>query len=126
MAERIRPATAGDQAEIGRLVRQARLNPRALDNPVGVAQVGRHPPPGEVLGVAAVQQSEHRVAFVAEQGVDHEGGDQRKPGQHEHCCFRGGVTRAAPWAWGGERSIGVYVVAKTGVPSVETTGWLPF
>lgn len=54
MAERIRPATAADQAVISRLVRQARLNPRALDwrafviaeaddKPVGAAQLRRHP-----------------------------------------------------------------------------------
>ena len=54
MVERIRRATAADQATIGRLVRQARLNPRTLDwrafviaeaddKPVCAAQVRRHP-----------------------------------------------------------------------------------
>jgi amino-acid N-acetyltransferase len=75
VAERIRPATAGDQAEIGRLVRQARLNPRALDwrafviaeaddNPVGVAQVRRHPDGSRELASLVVVPA-HRERGIA-------------------------------------------------------------
>jgi amino-acid N-acetyltransferase len=80
VAERIRPATAGDQAEIGRLVRQARLNPRALDwrafviaeaddNPVGVAQVRRHPDGSRELASLVVVPA-HRERGIAALMID--------------------------------------------------------
>ena len=48
MVERIRRATAADQALIGRLVRQARLNPRTLDWPAFVIAE----PDDKLVGVA--------------------------------------------------------------------------
>jgi N-acetylglutamate synthase-like GNAT family acetyltransferase len=78
--DRIRRATAGDQAAISRLVRQARLNPRDLDSrrfviaeagasPIGVAQVRRHADGARELA-SLVVLSEHRDRGVAASMID--------------------------------------------------------
>ena len=80
VVERIRRATAADQATIGRLVRQARLNPRTLDwwafviaeaddKPVGVAQVRRHPDGSRELA-SLVVMAEHRGHGIAARMID--------------------------------------------------------
>ena len=80
MEDRIRRATADDQAAISRLVHGARLNPRGLDwrrfvvaeaggAPVGVGQVRRHPDGGRELA-SLVVLSEHRDRGVAGGMID--------------------------------------------------------
>ena len=80
MQDRVRPATADDQADITRLVHQARLNPRGLDwlgfviaeadgATVGVAQVRRHPDGSRELA-SLVVLPEHRGHGVAGSMID--------------------------------------------------------
>jgi amino-acid N-acetyltransferase len=78
--DQVRRATAGDQAAITRLVRQARLNPRGLDwrrfviaeadgAPIGVAQVRRHPDGSRELA-SLVVRPEYRDRGVAGRMID--------------------------------------------------------
>jgi amino-acid N-acetyltransferase len=89
VVERIRRATVGDQAAIGRLVRRARLNPRALDwrafviaeadhQPVGVAQVRRHPDGSRELA-SLVVLAEDRGRGIAARMIDALLDDETQP-----------------------------------------------